>query len=242
MGGPVSHQELWCWIASETVSWDWLGFGSWAVELDGALIGQVGINKPPHFPEVELGWCILPQYIGQGYAFEAASAARDWGFAEGGLTTLVSYIDPQNQRSIALAQRLGAELDADAAAFVEQVTHDAEQPVVMFALEWCEFCWSVRKLFKKLGIPYHSVDLDSVAYQENDRGGKIRAVLKEQYGVATVPQIFVAGEHLGGATDFFAALKDGSLEPKMAAAGLDMQTLEEDFEPESLLPGWLHQR
>ena len=135
-----------------------------------------------------------------------------------------------------------AELDADAAAFVEQVTHDAEQPVVMFALEWCEFCWSVRKLFKKLGIPYHSVDLDSVAYQENDRGGKIRAVLKEQYGVATVPQIFVAGEHLGGATDFFAALKDGSLEPKMAAAGLDMQTLEEDFEPESLLPGWLHQR
>ncbi|MGA0265730.1 MAG: glutaredoxin domain-containing protein [Lysobacterales bacterium] len=135
-----------------------------------------------------------------------------------------------------------AELDADAAAFVEQVTHDAEQPVVMFALEWCEFCWSVRKLFKKLGIPYHSVDLDSVAYQENDRGGKIRAVLKEQYGVATVPQIFVAGEHLGGATDFFAALKDGSLEPKMAGAGLDMQTLEEDFEPESLLPGWLHQR
>nr|WP_285895525.1 GNAT family N-acetyltransferase [Epibacterium ulvae] len=113
MGGPISHDELWRWIAAETISWEWLGYGSWAVELreTDTLIGQVGINKPPRFPEVELGWIVFPAYEGQGYAYEAASAARDWGFETRGLQTLVSYIDPQNARSIALAKRLGGVLD-----------------------------------------------------------------------------------------------------------------------------------
>ena len=34
------------------------------------------------------------------------------------------------------------------------------QPVVMFALEWCEFCRRCRKLFAAYSIPYRSVDLD----------------------------------------------------------------------------------
>ncbi len=38
-------------------------------------------------------------------------------------------------------------VEADAAAFVENVVNNREQPVVMFALEWCEFCWSVRRMF-----------------------------------------------------------------------------------------------
>ena len=48
----------------------------------------------------------------------------------------------------------------------------------MFALEWCEFCWSVRKLFKAFDIPYRSVDLDSADYQKDNWGGQIRNVLK----------------------------------------------------------------
>ncbi len=116
MGGPISHDELFRWIAAETVSWTWQGFGSWAVTLKETdqLIGQVGINHPPRFPEVELGWCILPEHQGRGFAFEAAEVARDWGFDTRNLPTLVSYIDPQNARSIALAKRLGAEQDTNA--------------------------------------------------------------------------------------------------------------------------------
>ena len=41
-----------------------------------------------------------------------------------------------------------------AAAFVAETTSDESQPVVMFALEWCEFCWSVRRMFtayRKIG-------------------------------------------------------------------------------------------
>ena len=56
----------------------------------------------------------------------------------------------------------------------------ATSPCVLFALEWCEFCWSVRKLFAQLGIAYRSVDLDSVEYQADDLGGRIRAVLADR--------------------------------------------------------------
>src|SRR5690606_16985843 len=98
-------------------------------------------------------------------------------------------------------------LDAEAERFVTRVLRD--EPVVLFALEWCEFCWSVRKLFARLGIAYTSVDLDSVAYQAGDRGGKIRAVLAARTGARTIPQIFIGGTHLGGATDLFDAWRSG---------------------------------
>ena len=117
MGGPVATQEMWYWIASEVGSWSLQGFGSWGVERnsDGAFMGQVGINKPHHFPEVELGWVLLAPFEGQGYAFEAASTARNWYWTNTDADTLVSYITPGNARSIALAQKLGATLDANAA-------------------------------------------------------------------------------------------------------------------------------
>ena len=46
---------------------------------------------------------------------------------------------PQAERSVAV--------DAAANEFLNQVIADKDQPVVLFALEWCEFCWSVRKMF-----------------------------------------------------------------------------------------------
>src|SRR4030095_14289543 len=37
------------------------------------------------------------------------------------------------------------QLSPQAEGFVTEATENPAQPVVMFALEWCEFCWSVRK-------------------------------------------------------------------------------------------------
>ena len=132
-------------------------------------------------------------------------------------------------------------LDPEAEAFVSQVLADASQPVVLFALEWCEFCWSVRKLFDRLGVRYHSVDLDAVAYQSGDRGGKVRAVLRARTGAPTIPQIFVAGEHLGGATDVFEAFKSGTLQAKFRQSGVEFDP-SPGLDPYTLLPNWLHPR
>ena len=84
-------------------------------------------------------------------------------------------------------------LDAEAERYVADLVR--KEPVVLFALEWCEYCWSARKLFKRLGIRYRSVDLDSVEYQVAERGGKIRVVLAHHTGSPTIPQIYIGGAH-----------------------------------------------
>ncbi|HEX7037127.1 MAG TPA: cysteine synthase A [Pseudomonadales bacterium] len=130
-------------------------------------------------------------------------------------------------------------LDPEAERFVRGIVHD--EPVVMFALEWCEFCWSARKLFARLAIPYRSIDLDSVAYQPDDRGGKIRAVLAKHTGARTIPQIFVGGELIGGCTDLFDACRDGTLARRLDAAGVDYDKMAQ-VDPYELLPKWLQPR
>lgn len=132
-------------------------------------------------------------------------------------------------------------LSPEAVAFVENVIGDREQPVTLFALEWCEFCWSVRRLFAKHGIPYRSVDLDSVDYQRDDRGAKIRAALTARTSVATIPQIFVGGEFLGGCTDLFEAYSQGRFQQLLRANNVVYdETVNVD--PYSFLPTWLHPR
>ncbi|MDI5936445.1 cysteine synthase A [Halomonas kalidii] len=136
-------------------------------------------------------------------------------------------------------EREKAPLDAEAVGFVDETV--AAEPVVLFALEWCEFCWSVRKLFARLGIDYRSVDLDSVAYQADDLGGRIRAVLAERTGARTIPQVFIGGEHVGGCSELFDAWRDGSLRGRLEDRGIAYDR-DVEVDPDDLLPGWLHPR
>jgi cysteine synthase A len=115
------------------------------------------------------------------------------------------------------------------------------EPVVVFALEWCEFSWSVRKLFARLGITYRSVDLDSVAFQAGDLGGKIRAVLAARTGAKTIPQVFIGGTHIGGATEMFDAWRNGKARELLAQRGVSFDA-KVDLDPYSLLPKWLQPR
>jgi len=85
------------------------------------------------------------------------------------------------------------------------------------------------------------VDVDSVAYQEGDRGGKIRAVLGERTGQKTLPQVYVGGAHIGGCTDVFDAWRNGSLQKMLDVRGV---TYDRDLviDPYTLLPKWLQPR
>ena len=113
MGGPYNTFGAWGLFCHETALWHLFGHGGLTIELraTGESIGQVGINHGPLFPDKELGWQLYAGYEGHGYATEAAAAMRDWAFAVRGLPTLVSYFDPENSRSIAIAERLGAVRD-----------------------------------------------------------------------------------------------------------------------------------
>ncbi|ARE41109.1 Protein export cytoplasm protein SecA ATPase RNA helicase [Rhodovulum sp. P5] len=114
----MDANTTWRALAHVAGMWHLRGYGSFVIEdkATGAAIGMTGPWHPITWPECELGWSIWPEAAeGEGYAFEAASAARDFAFGTLGWTTAVSYIDPANARSIALAERLGCRLDADAA-------------------------------------------------------------------------------------------------------------------------------
>ena len=114
VGAPKNRTHMFYGLSSEVVSWEWLGHGAWAIDTkDGDFIGQVAITQPPHFPEREIGWTLFAPAEGKGYGMEAASAALTWAWDQG-FATLVSYIDPKNERSVALAKRLGAVLDGAA--------------------------------------------------------------------------------------------------------------------------------
>jgi cysteine synthase A len=100
----------------------------------------------------------------------------------------------------------------EARALVNAAIDSTETPVVVFALTWCEFTWAVRKLFARCGIAYRAIDLDSVEYQVDDLGTKVRAALTERTGVATIPQVFVGRTLVGGAMDTFEAFANGRLQ------------------------------
>ena len=116
MGGPHDAAKAWDWFCNDTAQWQLLNLGGLIITLNQQPIGQVAVCHGPIFPEPELGWFLFDAADeGQGYASEAAAALRDWALGARGLQTVVSYIDPGNTASIALARRLGGQPDAHAA-------------------------------------------------------------------------------------------------------------------------------
>lgn len=113
MGGPFDEARAWGLFCHDIACWSLFGHGALMVDVTATneCVGQVGINHGPLFPEKELGWLLYDGFEGQGYVTEAAAALRDWAFAELRLPSLVSYFDPANVRSIAVAERLGAARD-----------------------------------------------------------------------------------------------------------------------------------
>lgn len=90
--------------------WALKGYGRWAVveKASGRMIGRTGyLDAPDEWPGNELGWTFSRQSWGNGYATEAAIAARDFGFREIGMERVISMIDPKNTPSQSVAKRLG---------------------------------------------------------------------------------------------------------------------------------------
>ncbi len=145
---------------------------------------------------------------------------------------------PVVQARVAAAPAPVAALDADAARFVDETV--AAEPVVMFALQWCEFCWAVRKFFDAIGVPYASIDLDSVEYQRGERGAKIRAVLAQRTGEPTIPQIFIGGRLIGGCNALFESYANGNARALFEDIGVAGALPKID--PYGYLPKWQQPR
>lgn len=94
--GPVSSYEK-------------QGFGLYLVirKADGAPLGMCGLIRREGLNHVDLGFAFMPEYMGKGYAFEAALATMKFASETLGMNQLDAITMPENSRAIALLEKLG---------------------------------------------------------------------------------------------------------------------------------------
>ncbi|AQG78821.1 GNAT family N-acetyltransferase [Spirosoma montaniterrae] len=91
------------------VSYAQRGYGLYGVGIKpgSTLIGMCGLIKRDTLPQPDIGFAFLPDYIGKGFAFEAARAVRTYAHEQLGLSVLYAIVLPQNKSSIRLLERIG---------------------------------------------------------------------------------------------------------------------------------------
>lgn len=110
IGGASPRPVAWRSLAAMAGSWMLHGYGMFSVlEKDsGRWVGRLGPWCPEGWPGTEVGWGLIRDAWGKGYATEGATAAIDWAFANLGWSEVIHCIDPENVGSKAVAQRLGS--------------------------------------------------------------------------------------------------------------------------------------
>jgi RimJ/RimL family protein N-acetyltransferase len=106
------------------------GFGLWAVveKYSGNLIGMCGLVKRPHLEHPDLGYAFLPEYFGQGYAFEAAQACILAANNSFHLRKLLAIVNVGNIPSRKLLEKLGFQFQQMVAL------HEIEPNLCLYAL------------------------------------------------------------------------------------------------------------
>lgn len=117
VGGPKDEFECWTSLSNRLGHWALRGFGLWHLteKSSGAFVGWAGMIDAPGWAEPELGWALMSEAEAKGLGFEAATAARNYAARHQGLNGVISYIAHGNDRSRALAKRLGATLEIERA-------------------------------------------------------------------------------------------------------------------------------
>ena len=108
-GKPFSRLDTWRQMARILGHWQIRGYGEWALEerSSGRFVGRVGLIYPDGWPGFEIGWALVRDSWGKGYATEGARRALQYAFGELGRRHVISLIHPDNLRSAAVATRIG---------------------------------------------------------------------------------------------------------------------------------------
>ena len=112
IGGVKTRTEVWRGITGMAGAWALFGFSMFSVveRATGRWIGRLGPWQPEGWPGTEVGWGLVREAWGKGYATEGSSAAIDFAFDHLGWTEVIHCIDPANRASQKLAERLGSTL------------------------------------------------------------------------------------------------------------------------------------
>jgi [ribosomal protein S5]-alanine N-acetyltransferase len=83
--------------------------GRWAIHLktNNEFIGWCGLKYRPELDEIDLGYRLMQQHWGNGYAFEAAKHTIDYAFQQLQLKTIVGRAHIDNLASLKILEKLG---------------------------------------------------------------------------------------------------------------------------------------
>jgi RimJ/RimL family protein N-acetyltransferase len=113
-GQPRTRTESWGKFLVGAGLWTVLGYGYWSFldRQSGVFLGngglasfERGIDALIGFPEA--GWAFIPDAWGKGYATEAMAAVLAWADAQLQATEIRCIIDPGNNASERVADKLG---------------------------------------------------------------------------------------------------------------------------------------
>jgi [ribosomal protein S5]-alanine N-acetyltransferase len=109
--GRLSDERIEKHVAAWIQHYDDHGYGIWAVEYEAKVIGFCGVDwkTVDGVEQVQLSYRFSKHYWGKGLAYEAASRVCEYAYNELGIKRIICLIDPENEKSIALAFRLGME-------------------------------------------------------------------------------------------------------------------------------------
>jgi RimJ/RimL family protein N-acetyltransferase len=112
LGGVQPPTAAWRMLCTMAGAWSICGFSLFSVieKATGRWIGRIGPWQPDGWPGTEVGWGLVRDVWGRGYATEGARASIDYAFDVLGWTEVIHCIEPENAPSCAVATRLGATL------------------------------------------------------------------------------------------------------------------------------------
>ncbi len=94
--------------APHAVGWfAWYGVRANPAAGASELVAGAGFKGPPCDGAVEVGYSVLPQHQGQGFATEMVGALVAWAFAQPGVRLVLAQTMDENVASVRLLRRLG---------------------------------------------------------------------------------------------------------------------------------------
>jgi RimJ/RimL family protein N-acetyltransferase len=112
LGGVQARPIAWRGFMTMAGAWAMQGFSMFSVieKATGRWVGRLGPWQPDGWPGTEVGWAIIRDAWGRGYATEGATAAMDWAFDHLGWVEVIHSIDTENVASQNVARRLGSSI------------------------------------------------------------------------------------------------------------------------------------
>jgi RimJ/RimL family protein N-acetyltransferase len=125
---PVFPEAFGRWLKELRTDPGLVGWASWVIltRVPRVVVGDGGFGgRPDERGVVELGYAIVPEHEGHGYATEAAGALVDWALGPPGVTRVIAHTLIEGLASQRVLRHVGFEL-------VGRIDHADHGPVLLW--------------------------------------------------------------------------------------------------------------